>query len=110
MFFDISTKYKALNVLDKAIHYEDREDLTYFYLTKANKTKNYIDMNVTIFDYKGNETYQRYDDYNRQYYFDTDCIIDKLKKLGFKLEIFDGDKLTNYKANSSRLLVIAYKG
>jgi SAM-dependent methyltransferase len=109
LFFDLSTKYKAENILSDGVFFEDREELTYLYTTKYNAKKAYADREVIIFEHTGANNYIRSEEKGRQYFYDTEYIIALLKKIGFRVDFFDGDKLSTYKKNSQRLLVFAYK-
>jgi|GEM_PF-3601620 len=109
LFFDISTLYKADKLLDEGIYFEDREELTYVYTTKYDAGRACVDSEVLIFEHKGKEEYTRTEERSRQYFYATDYILGEFAKIGFSVQIYDGDKLSCVKPDSFRLLMLAHK-
>ncbi len=109
LFFDVSTKFKAEKLLDNGLFYEDTDELTYFYTTKYNKKETYVDREVVIFEHMGADRYTRTQEQGRQYFYGADYIIKQLTKVGFICQSYDGDKLSAFRQDSLRLLIIASK-
>lgn len=109
LLFDVSTKYKAEHLLQDGVFFEDREEVVYFYTTKYNEKKAIVDREVTLFAHNQGASYIRYDEKGRQYFYESDYIMDMLEKTGFNATALDGDSLKPYRADSLRLLIKAYK-
>ena len=104
LIFDFSSEYKLKNVLGNNTFCEDTKDVTYIW---SNELKdNRVEMQVSFFEPKGKDLYQRIDDNQTQYIHELDFVKEALNK-DFEYEVFDGEKFTEAKDNSSRYLFIA---
>jgi ubiquinone/menaquinone biosynthesis C-methylase UbiE len=112
LIFDMSTAYKARNILSERLYFDDGEELSFFWRnSKYSDKSRKIRMNLTFFE-KKDGVYVRSDEENAQYFYENGEIAEILKKSGFKAEFFD-EKLNavkgGFKRNFERLVVAARK-
>ncbi len=87
--FDVSTPGK-LFALEQAPCYEDREDLTYIWVSA--RRGNLVDMCLTFFLRQGGGLYRRFDERQRQRAHTQEELRDYLKRAGFEGITFYGDR------------------
>lgn len=104
---EFSTLYKAENILADELYYEDNENLTYFFANKYNKKSKYVDIYLTIFEKIG-ELYSRYDDIQRQYFFDLETLKKSFEER-FSCSYFDSLTQKSLSEDSERILILAKK-
>jgi cyclopropane fatty-acyl-phospholipid synthase-like methyltransferase len=109
LIFDMSSAYKAENILSEKLYFDDGEELSFFWRnSKYSKKSRKIRMELTFFEKKeGN--YIRFDEENLQFFYENDDIETLLKKNGFETEFFD-EKLSGLKKHSKRIVAVAKKG
>ncbi|MDR2046361.1 MAG: class I SAM-dependent methyltransferase [Clostridiales bacterium] len=116
LLFDMSTPHKARTLLSGRLRFEDGGELTVFWEnSKFGEKSRKIDMRLTFFEKKVNgaasgkgEIYERCDERNAQYFYETRDVGLLLKKHGFKVEIFN-ENLKKYTSKAKRLVVCAKK-
>ena len=104
LIFDFSSEYKLTQILGNNTFCEDTKDVTYIWSNELKEDR--VEMQVSFFEPKPKDLYQRIDDNQTQYIHSLDFVKDALDK-NFTYEIFDGEKFTEPKDNSSRYLFIA---
>ncbi|MDR3262817.1 MAG: class I SAM-dependent methyltransferase [Clostridiales bacterium] len=108
LIFDMSTLFKARNILSDKLYFEDREELTLFWRNSKISKRGKIEMSLTFFE-RESGGYVRYDESNEQYFYQKDDIDALLQKNGFRAEFCDGGSLGRLKQSSERMLVFAKK-
>lgn len=104
--FDISSDYKLRQIIGNNVFYEDNDDYTYLWTNVLNNES--VDMEITLFNKVG-EVYRREDESHTQFIHDKKEILFRLEKVGFEVNVFDGDDFKVEKETSKRLLFICYK-
>jgi ubiquinone/menaquinone biosynthesis C-methylase UbiE len=109
LIFDMSTAYKARNILSEKLYFDDGEELSFFWRnSKYSEKSRKISMKLTFFE-KKDGNYIRSDEENEQFFYENDEIKTLLKKNGFETEFFD-ENLKGLKKNSRRIVAVAKKG
>ncbi len=104
LIFDFSSEYKLKNVLGNNTFCEDRDDVTYIWANELKEDR--VEMQVSFFEPKSEDLYQRIDDNQTQYIHSLDIVKEALNK-NFEYSVFDGEKFTDAKDDSLRYLIIA---
>lgn len=104
--FDISSEYKLREVIGNNIFYEDTDDMTYLWTNKLNE--NSVDMELIVFDRKG-DSYTRRDEEHTQYIHNKDSVISIFENNGFAVKVYCGESFGEVKECSKRLLFICEK-
>ncbi|NMD37921.1 MAG: class I SAM-dependent methyltransferase [Christensenellaceae bacterium] len=110
LIFDVSSKYKLSTILPSQLWFEDREDISYFWINEYDKKENLLHLNLSIFVKQKLDLYKRIDEYQKQKAFDIDEYKQMLNVSGFSKVNIYGDKNFNYpKDNEERLHIIAIR-
>ncbi|MDD6995381.1 MAG: hypothetical protein SPH68_06590, partial [Candidatus Borkfalkiaceae bacterium] len=81
--FDISSKSKFLNKIDKKVSADDRDDLTY--LSFGTVTGDVATLDVTLFLRRADGAFTRYDELHTQYVYEEEEILSALDSAGFEV-------------------------
>lgn len=110
LFFDITSSYYFVNVLNGQPYYEDRDTVTYFYINKLSKDNKRCTTDISIFERQENGLYQRQDDRSVRYVYEVKEMTAMLNEVGFTVECYDADDFNEPHQNTGRLLFYAVKG
>ena len=103
--FDISSPYKLTQILADNLFCEDYDDLTYIWSNTLGD--GYVDMDLDFFEKIQGDTYKRIGESHRQYIHAQKDIEGLLN--GWEIEVYDGEKFSEVKPKSKRLLFVATK-
>lgn len=107
LIFDISSEYKLKEIIGNNVFYEDTADFTYLWTNKL--SDNRVDMDLVFFNREG-ELFSRREESHRQYIHKSESVFQRLKDAGFKDILgFDGDSFEEVRADSERILFVAFR-
>lgn len=105
--FDISTKYKYINMEDTYV-YED-ENIFYVWENCLDKDNKKLEMEINFFIRK-DDIYERFTEFQTHYIYNNEEIKKLLKNIGFSnINIFDNYTNNNVRNNSSRATFVCVK-
>lgn len=106
LFFDISSKYKFLNVINNNVFAEDTEDFTYVWFNKLYEDR--VDMDLSVFMREGDKFIKK-EESQTQYIHTVDNLVQILKKCGYKSIIAENHLGGEVQQDSLRIQLIAKK-
>lgn len=106
LIFDISTLYKAKEVLDGNVFFDDTDDYTLLWTNEYSDGR--VRTDVTVFE-KEQKYYKRYDESFDQYFYTAETVRRLLDGRGFSFVEYDGETFGRFNDKSQRLLVVARK-
>ena len=105
--FDVSTLYKAENVLSGQTFFEDTPTYTLFWTARKIEDGK-IGTDVSVFK-KERDGYTREDGFFVQYFYRNETYKRLLEQQGFDVKFSDGETYGDLNEKSNRLLVVARK-
>jgi 2-polyprenyl-3-methyl-5-hydroxy-6-metoxy-1,4-benzoquinol methylase len=110
LFFDVSTPYKLEHVLGNTFLGHEEEDVAYLWQNSFSKSKQSVDLDLTIFLKQQDGSYRRIEEHQRQYIHGAEMLNRLLLQTGFAEVAFYGDqKLTGPSPKEQRWHMSARK-
>lgn len=106
--FDISSKYKLLELIGDKVFYLDQDNVTYLWTNKLPKDKSYIMFDIVFFVKEGN-LYRRFDEQHKLHIYEKEFLEEELKNAGFTKIKVVGDNFKNLSKTSKRIIFTAIK-
>jgi len=92
LFFDISTPYKLEHILGDHFWGHADNDITYLWHNHFSKSKQAVDLDLTIFVKQKDNLYLRIEEHQRQYAHSSELLISLLVEAGFTEIALYGDR------------------
>ncbi|MGI5849002.1 MAG: class I SAM-dependent DNA methyltransferase [Christensenellales bacterium] len=109
LLFDISTRYKLVDIMDGQIYFDDGEDTVCIWMNTYETKKNFLRMDVTLFLRNG-DFYERLSEQHVQYAHDINSVRKIMLSKGFAtVDVFDCFTLNPYHQDAQRVQFICIK-
>lgn len=110
LIFDISSKHKLTEIIGNNVFTDSSGDTTYIWTNHLSNKKNKVEMYLTFFIKNSSGSYDKREERQVQYIYESDQLISLLKGNGFTKVMSGGFEGKRNRNLEQRLFFVAYKG
>lgn len=107
----MNTLYKFEKILGDEIYTYNTEDIVYIWENNYNKNTEILEIDLSFFVKKEEDSYQRFNEYHVQRYYPQELIIEMLQKVGFtSVKLYEDSEMKATEEKGIRNFFAALKG